>query len=122
MITTRSRLLARLAGQGAMALLELDAEATEALLADYPEVAIAVYASPRQTVIAGPPDQIEAVITAVTAANRLARRIDVDVASHHRIVDPILPAVAGGADGVGAPAGADPDVQHRRRCRWRPIV
>ena len=37
-ITTRSRLLARLAGRGAMALLELDAEATEALLADYPEV------------------------------------------------------------------------------------
>ena len=53
-ITTRSRLLARLAGQGAMALLELDAEATEALLADYPEVGVAVYASPRQTVIAGP--------------------------------------------------------------------
>ena len=56
MIATRSRLMSRLAGQGAMALLELDAEATEALIADYPEVAVAVYASPRQTVIAGPPD------------------------------------------------------------------
>ena len=90
-ITTRSRLLARLAGRGAMALLELDAQATQTLLADYPEVGVAVYACPRQTVIAGPPDQIEAVIAVVTAANRLARRIDVDVASHHRIVDPILP-------------------------------
>ena len=38
-IATRSRLLARLAGRGAMALVELDAGATEALLADYPEVA-----------------------------------------------------------------------------------
>ena len=37
-IATRSRLMSRLAGQGAMALLELDAEATEALIADYPEV------------------------------------------------------------------------------------
>ena len=90
-ITTRSQLLARLAGRGAMALLELDAEATQTLLTDYPDVAIAVYASPRQTVIAGPPDQIDAVTAVVTADNRLARRIDVDVASHHHIVDPILP-------------------------------
>ena len=57
--------MARLAGQGAMALLELDAEATEALIADYPEVTVAVYASPRQTVIAGPPEQIDAVIAVV---------------------------------------------------------
>ncbi|HTY29554.1 MAG TPA: type I polyketide synthase, partial [Mycobacterium sp.] len=75
-ITTRSRLLARLAGRGAMALVELGAEATEALLADYPEVGVAVYASPRQTVITGPLDRIEAVIAVVSADNRLARRID----------------------------------------------
>ena len=37
-IATRSRLMSRLAGQGAMALLELDAEATAALIADYPGV------------------------------------------------------------------------------------
>ena len=34
-IATRSRLMSRLSGQGAMALLELDADATEALIADY---------------------------------------------------------------------------------------
>ena len=39
-IATRSRLMSRLAGQGAMALLELDAEATAALIADYPEVTL----------------------------------------------------------------------------------
>ncbi|OOK83881.1 acyl transferase domain protein [Mycobacterium kansasii] len=53
-IATRSRLMARLSGQGAMALLELDADATESLIADYPQVTLAVYASPRQSVIAGP--------------------------------------------------------------------
>lgn len=90
-IATRSRLMARLSGQGAMALLESDAAATEALLADYPDVSIAVYASPSQTVIAGPPEQVDAVIAAVAGADRLARRIEVDVASHHRIIDPILP-------------------------------
>ena len=53
-IATRSRLMARLSGQGAMALLELDAADTEALIAGHPRVTVAVYASPRQTVIAGP--------------------------------------------------------------------
>ena len=94
-VACRSRLLAGLAGQGAMALLGCEAEATEALIADYPEVGVAVYASPRQTVIAGPPAQVDAVIAAVAADNRLARRIDVDVAGHHRIIDPILPLLRG---------------------------
>ena len=90
-VSTRSRLMARLSGQGAMALLELDAEAAEALIADHPEVTVAVYASPSQTVIAGPPDQIDALVAEVAAQNRLARRVEVDVASHHPIIDPILP-------------------------------
>ena len=54
-IATRSRLMSRLAGQGAVALLKLDVEATAALIADYPEVSLAGYASPRQTVVAGGP-------------------------------------------------------------------
>ena len=89
-IATRSQLMSRLSGQGAMALLELDATDTEAVIADHPEVSVAVHASPRQTVIAGPPEQVDAVIATVAAQDRLARRIDVDVASHHRIIDPVL--------------------------------
>ena len=73
-----------------MALLELDAPAAEALIADYPELTVAVYASPHQTVIAGPPEQVDAVIAVVAAQDRLARRIEVDVASHHPTIDPIL--------------------------------
>src|SRR5829696_1458070 len=90
-IATRSRLMSRLSGQGAMALLELDASATEELIAGYPDVTLAVYASPRQTVVAGPPAQVDAVIAVVDAQGRLARRIEVDVASHHPTIDPILP-------------------------------
>lgn len=99
-IATRSRLMARLSGRGAMALLELDAPATEALIADYPDVTLAVYASPRQTVIAGPPAQVDAVITAVAAQNRLARRIEVEVASHHPTIDPILPELRSALAGL----------------------
>lgn len=90
-IATRSRLMSRLAGQGAMALLELDAAAAGVLLADHPGLTLAVHAAPRQTVIAGPPDQVQAAIEAVRAGNRLARPVEVDVASHHPIIDPVLP-------------------------------
>ena len=90
-IATRSRLMSRLSGQGAMALVELDAAAAERLIADHPDVTVAVYASPRQSVIAGPPDQVDALIATVDAQGLLARRIEVDVASHHPTIDPILP-------------------------------
>src|SRR6201996_2640751 len=90
-IATRSRLMSRLSGQGAMALLELDAASTEELLSGYPDITVAVYASPQQTVIAGPPEQVDAVIAVVDSRGRLARRVEVDVASHHPTVDPILP-------------------------------
>ncbi len=90
-IATRSRLMSRLSGQGAMALLELSAAAAQKVLADHPDVTVAVEASPKQVVIAGPPDQVDAVIAAVAAQDRLARRVEVDVASHHAIIDPVLP-------------------------------
>ncbi|HUO38136.1 MAG TPA: type I polyketide synthase, partial [Mycobacterium sp.] len=90
-ITTRSRLMARLSGQGAMALLELDPARTQELIGTYPNVTLAVHASPRQSVIAGPPAQVDVLIAAVADQDRLARRIDVDVASHHPIIDPVLP-------------------------------
>ena len=41
--------------------------------------------------IAGPPEQVDAVMAVVADDDRLARRIEVDVASHHRIIEPILP-------------------------------
>ncbi|CAN5733999.1 type I polyketide synthase [soil metagenome] len=90
-IATRSRLMSRLSGQGAMALLELDAAAAEALTAHHPQVTVAVYASPRQTVLAGPPSDVDELVTQVAAQDLLARRIEVDVASHHPIIEPILP-------------------------------
>ena len=89
-IATRSKLMSRLSGQGAMALLELGADEAEKLVGEYPDVTVAVYAAPQQTVIAGPPDQVDAAIAVVDAQGKLARRVEVDVASHHPTVDPIL--------------------------------
>ncbi|MBU3751556.1 MAG: acyltransferase domain-containing protein, partial [Mycobacterium sp.] len=89
-IATRSRLMKKLSGQGAMALLELSVAEAEETLAGYPGVTVAVEASPRQVVIAGTPEQVEAIIAVVSDRDRLARRVDVDVASHHSIIDPVL--------------------------------
>src|SRR5271169_4820488 len=84
---TRSRLMAPLSGQGGMALLGLDAAATEALIADYPQVTLGIYNSPRQTAVAGPTDQIDAVIDAVRTQNRFASRVNIEVAPHNPAMD-----------------------------------
>ena len=89
-IATRSRLMAERADKGAMALLELDASMVEELIADHPEVTVAVHASPSQTAVAGPIEAVEAVIARATARNAFARRVDVEVASHHAMMDPLL--------------------------------
>ncbi|KUI38200.1 polyketide synthase [Mycobacterium sp. IS-1496] len=90
-IARRSQLMSRLAGQGAVAMVELDPEATAALIADHPEVSLAVYSSPRQTVIAGPPAQVDTLIAQVAGQQRFAKRVNMEVASHNALMDPILP-------------------------------
>ncbi|MBX7455191.1 acyltransferase domain-containing protein [Mycolicibacterium sp. 3033] len=90
-IAARSSIMSRLAGQGAVALVELDPAAAEALVAEYPSVEIAGLVSPRQTVVAGLPDEVDAVIAAVGAQDRFARRVNMEVASHTALMDPVLP-------------------------------
>ncbi|KLO36200.1 type I polyketide synthase [Mycobacterium haemophilum] len=88
---TRSRLMAPLSGQGGMALLELDAAETEGLIADYPQVTLGIYNSPRQTVIAGPTEQIDELIDRVRAQNRFASRVNIEVAPHNPAMDALQP-------------------------------
>jgi phthiocerol/phenolphthiocerol synthesis type-I polyketide synthase B len=92
-IATRSKLMSRLAGQGAVALLRLDTDAAIALIADYPGVSVAGYSSPRETVVAGPPEQVDAVIAAASGQNHFARRVNMEVASHTALMDPVLPEI-----------------------------
>ena len=90
-IAKRSQLMSQLTDKGAVALLELDADATQELIADYPGVTVTVYSSPRQTVVAGPTEAVEDVIAAARQQNTFARRVNMEVASHHAMMDPILP-------------------------------
>jgi phthiocerol/phenolphthiocerol synthesis type-I polyketide synthase B len=92
-IATRSKLMSQLAGQGAVALLKLDADAATALIANFAGVSVAGYSSPRETVVAGPPEQVDAVIAAASAQNHFARRVNMEVPSHTALMDPVLPEI-----------------------------
>jgi hypothetical protein len=83
--------MARLSGRGAMALVELDPQSAEDLVGVDDELTVVVNASLRQSVIAGPPAKIDAVIADLQAKGRLARLVDIEVASHHPMIDSVLP-------------------------------
>jgi len=118
-IARRSQLMADLVDKGAVALLELDAPGSEALIADYPGVTVTVYSSPRQTVVAGPTESIEALISAARERNVFARRVNMEVASHTAMMDPILSELRTALTGlvpqipripvISTVEGADPD-------------
>jgi phthiocerol/phenolphthiocerol synthesis type-I polyketide synthase B len=99
-IAARSKVMSQLAGEGAVALLKLDAEATEELISAFPGVSVAGHIAPRQTVIAGPVAPVDEVIAAVSAQNRFARRVNMEVASHTALMEPILPELRAALAGL----------------------
>jgi myxalamid-type polyketide synthase MxaE and MxaD len=91
-ICCRSKLLRRSSGQGAMAVVELSIEETEAVLAGFQEqLSIAVSNSPTSTVISGDPAAIEQVLQALEERGVFCRPVRVDVASHSPQMDPLQP-------------------------------
>jgi acyl transferase domain-containing protein len=91
-ISCRSKLLRRTAGRGAMAIVELSTEETEAVLAGFEErLSIAVSNSPTSTVISGDPAAIEEVLQTLEERGVFCRPVRVDVASHSPQMDPLQP-------------------------------
>ncbi|MFI0449066.1 SDR family NAD(P)-dependent oxidoreductase [Actinomadura sp. 6N118] len=89
-ICRRSRLLTRIVGGGAMAVLGASAEEVARLGHDLPEVYAAVHSSPRQTVVTGNADQIATIVERAEAEGRLARMVQAEGAGHSPQVDPLL--------------------------------
>ncbi|NKZ05534.1 type I polyketide synthase [Actinomadura latina] len=90
-ICRRSRLLTRLVGGGAMAVLGASADEVARLADGLPEVYAAVHSSPKQTVVTGDADQIAEVVKRAEAEGRLARMVQAEGAGHSPQVDPLLP-------------------------------
>ncbi|WP_438004487.1 type I polyketide synthase [Sorangium sp. So ce321] len=89
-ICRRSRLLRRLSGRGAMAVVELPLEQAEAAIAGHRDrLSVAASNSPRSTVLAGAPEALEEVLAALSGQGVFCRQIKVDVASHSPQVEPL---------------------------------
>ncbi|MCT7657375.1 sulfolipid-1 biosynthesis phthioceranic/hydroxyphthioceranic acid synthase [Mycobacterium deserti] len=91
-ICRRSRLMARIAGSGAMASVELPAQQVLSELAarGTTDVVLSVVASPQSTVVGGATQSIRDLVAAWEERDVMAREVAVDVASHSPQVDPIL--------------------------------
>jgi acyl transferase domain-containing protein len=89
-VAVRSRLLARIAGRGAMGLVELSGAETEAALAGRPGLAVAAFNGARQTVVAGEPAELADLLAELESRGVFCRLVRVDVASHSPQVEPLL--------------------------------
>nr|WP_227833938.1 polyketide synthase Pks13 [Nocardia macrotermitis] len=83
-----------------MALLEYSAEDIEALLPEFPDIEVAVYAAPTNTVIGGPPEQVHAIVARVEAAGKFARVLQTRGAGHTSQMDPLLGELAAELAGI----------------------
>ncbi|CAM4075117.1 type I polyketide synthase [Kibdelosporangium persicum] len=92
-VRTRARLLATTAGTGAMAMLEMSADEVADLLTGHPTVDLAVFNAPRQTVVAGPVDDVLELVTEVSKRGVGTGLIKSTVAGHSRLVEPITAAL-----------------------------
>ena len=91
-ICNRSRLMRRVSGQGAMAVVDLTLDEARAALAGYDgRLVVAVSNSSRSTVISGATEALDALLPELEARGVFCRRVKVDVASHSPQMDPLLP-------------------------------
>ncbi|KAB7841628.1 acyltransferase domain-containing protein [Streptomyces mobaraensis] len=91
-VATRSRLLARVSGGGAMATIGLDRHTVERRCAGTPgTVVVAAHSAPRETVVTGASDAVGALVGALETEGVRCRTIRIDAASHSPYVDGVLP-------------------------------
>ena len=102
-ICTRSALLRRISGRGAMALVELSsAEVHERLRGREDRLAIAVCNSERSTVVAGEVVALEELLAQLERDGVFCRPVKVDVASHSPQVEPLREDLVRGLAGLAA--------------------
>jgi polyketide synthase 13 len=73
-----------------MAIVEYSADELKTVFGDFPGLEVCVYAAPSQTVIGGPPEQIDAIVARCEAEGRFARKLQTKGAGHTSQMDPLL--------------------------------
>ncbi|WP_395312050.1 sulfolipid-1 biosynthesis phthioceranic/hydroxyphthioceranic acid synthase [Mycobacterium sp. AMU20-3851] len=110
-ICRRSKLMATIAGSGAMASVELPAQQVLSELAarGINDVVLSVVASPKSTVVGGAKESIRELVADWESRDVMAREVAVDVASHSPQVDPILDDLADALEDLDP---SEPDVDY----------
>ncbi|MBW0016469.1 MAG: type I polyketide synthase [Mycobacterium sp.] len=83
-----------------MALVEYSADEIKTVFSDFPDLEVCVYAAPTQTVIGGPPDQVDAIIARAEAEGKFARKFQTKGASHTSQMDPLLGELTAELQGI----------------------
>ncbi|WP_142271504.1 polyketide synthase Pks13 [Mycobacterium sp. AT1] len=83
-----------------MALVEYSADEIKTVFSDYPDLEVCVYAAPTQTVIGGPPEQIDAIILRAESEGKFARKFQTKGASHTQQMDPLLGELSAEITGI----------------------
>ena len=83
-----------------MALVEYSAEEIRGVFSDFPGLEVCVYAAPTQTVIGGPPAQVDAIIERCETEGKFARKFATKGASHTQQMDPLLGELAAELQGI----------------------
>jgi acyl transferase domain-containing protein/acyl carrier protein len=108
-VCRRSALMKRVAGRGAMALVDLSAEdAAQRIRGREGQIAVAVSNSPRSSVLSGDPAAVDAVLAELEREGVFCRRVKVDVASHSPQMAPLAAELAGELHGLAPAATAIP--------------
>ena len=85
-----------------MALVEYSPDEIRDVFSDFPDLEVCVYAAPTQTVIGGPPAQVDAIIERCEAEGKFARKFQTKGASHTTQMDPLLGELAAELQGIAA--------------------
>ena len=89
-ICSRSKLLLRTSGKGAMAAVELSLAQARAIVSDYEErVSVAVSNSANSTVLSGDPNALVEILATLERNGVFGRLVKVDIASHSPQMDPL---------------------------------
>ena len=83
-----------------MALVEYSADEIKTVFSDFPDLEVCVYAAPSQTVIGGPPEQVDAIIARCEAEGKFARKFQTKGASHTSQMDPLLGELSAELQGI----------------------
>ncbi|RME48768.1 MAG: polyketide synthase, partial [Deltaproteobacteria bacterium] len=101
LVCRRSRLLARMTGTGASAVIGLSYEEAAAALEPYEgRITIAVNNSPRSTLISGEAKAVEALVDALEARGVFCRRMTPKIAAHSPQMEPYLPELTEALAGI----------------------